>query len=125
MPHQCVRCDKFYEDGDSIVLKGCPCGGRLFFYIKKEKLEQLRKITKDTKLSLEDKKQIEQDVLDLVDIKDYEEQPVVLDIESVRVLEPGKYEIDLVHMFKNEPLIFKIGEGKYIIDLVKSFEKKG
>ena len=45
----------------------------------------------------------------------------MLDIESIRVLKPGKYELDLIHLFKGEPLVFKLEEGKYVIDLPASF----
>ena len=38
MPHQCVRCNTIYSDGASEILKGCSCGARLFFYIKKKQL---------------------------------------------------------------------------------------
>ena len=50
-------------------------------------------------------------------------EPVVLDFESIRVITPGKYEIDLVNVFKNDALIFKLEEGKYMIDLPESFKK--
>ena len=65
MPHQCVRCNTFYEDGSQELLKGCNCGGRLFFFIKKEKLEDMKKITEEVNLTKKDKEQIEQDVFDL------------------------------------------------------------
>jgi len=123
MPHQCVRCNIFYEDGANELLKGCPCGGKLFFFIKKEKLEEMRKITEDTKLTEKDRIQIEEDVFDLVGSEVDREQPVILDLEAIRVLKPGKYELDLVHLFKGEPLIFKLEEGKYMIDLVESFDR--
>ena len=123
MPHQCVRCNTFYDDGATEILKGCSCGGRLFFFIKKEKLEQAKKLSSEVKLTEEDKKQIEQDVFDLVGAEITESEPVVLDLEAIRVVKPGKYELDLVHLFKGEPLIFKLEEGKYMIDLVQSFKK--
>ena len=123
MPHQCVRCNIFYEDGANELLKGCPCGGKLFFFIKKEKLEEMRKITEDTKLTEKDRIQIEEDVFDLVGSEVDREQPVILDLEAIRILKPGKYELDLVHLFKGEPLIFKLEEGKYMIDLVESFDR--
>lgn len=123
MPHQCVRCNTFYEDGAEEILKGCSCGGRLFFYIKKEKLKEAQKLSEDIKLTQKDKEQIEKDVFDLVGQEIDKDQPVVLDMESIRVLKPGKYELDLVHLFKGEPLIFKLEEGKYMIDLVESFKK--
>ena len=123
MPHQCVRCNTFYEDGAKELLNGCSCGGRLFFFIKKEKLEDMRKITENVNLTIKDKEQIEQDVFDLVGSEIDRDQPVILDLEAIRVLRPGKYELDLVHLFKKEPLIFKLEDGKYMIDLVQSFER--
>ena len=52
-----------------------------------------------------------------------EEIPVILDLESVRVLRPGKYEIDVVNLFsKKRPLIYKLEEGKYIIDLASTIK---
>jgi predicted nucleic acid-binding Zn-ribbon protein len=122
MPHQCVRCNTFYEDGAKEILKGCTCGGKLFFFIKKEKLAEMKKLVSDAKLSDQDKMQIEQDIFDLVGSELERDQPVVLDIEAIRVMRPGKYEVDLVHLFKNEPLIFKLEDGKYMIDLLQSFE---
>ena len=123
MPHQCVRCNTFHEDGARELLKGCSCGGRLFFFIKQEKLEEMRKITEDVKLSQKDREQIEQDIFDLVGSEIDRDQPVILDLEAIRIVRPGKYELDLVHLFKGEPLIFKLEDGKYMIDLVQSFER--
>ncbi len=123
MPHQCVRCNTFYDDGATEIIKGCKCGGKLFFYIKKEKLEQAQKIAEEVKLTTQEKEQIEQDVFELVGSEIDRDEPVVLDLEAIRILKPGKYELDLVHLFKGEPLIFKLEEGKYMIDLVESFKK--
>ena len=122
MPHQCVRCNTFHDDGAKEILSGCSCGGKLFFFIKKEKMDEMKKITESIQLSKKEKEQIEHDVFDLVGSEIDNDQPVVLDFESIRVLKPGKYEIDLMHLFKNEPLIFKLEDGKYMIDLLQSFE---
>jgi predicted nucleic acid-binding Zn-ribbon protein len=119
MPHQCVRCGTLYEDGDNALLKGCDCGARLFFFIKKDKLKKIQEATEQ--LTLKEKEQIEKDVFDLVGSELDKSDPVILDLESIRILKPGKYELDLVHLFKKEPLIFKVGEGKYMIDLIASF----
>jgi len=123
MPHQCVRCNTFYEDGAEEILKGCPCGGKLFFYIKKEKLEQAKQIVSEVNLTETEKEQMEKDVFELVGSEIDEEEPIVLDLESIRVVKPGKYELDLVHLFKGDPLIFKLEEGKYMIDLVETFKR--
>ncbi len=120
MPHQCVRCNTIYDDTAQEILKGCSCGGKLFFYIKKKRLEELKETT--VKLTNKDKKQIEKDILELVGKERIEEdQPVILDFESIRILKPGQYELDLVHLFKKQPLVYKLEEGKYIIDLPVTF----
>ena len=118
MPHQCVRCNKLFEDGSAQILKGCQCGAKLFFFIKKEHLSE--KIPQ-LDLTREQKEQIETDVFDVIGVHD-PEKPVVLDLESINVLKPGKYELDLVRLFKGDPLIFKVQEGKYIIDIAESFQ---
>jgi len=123
MPHQCVRCGTFYDDGAAEILKGCGCGGRLFFYIRKEKFNKAKEVVTNVKLNHEEKKQIEDDVFDLVGVDKNRGAPVILDLESIKIKKPGQYELDLVHLFKGEPLIFKLEEGKYMIDVVESFKK--
>ena len=125
MPHQCVRCGSFFQDGATEILKGCNCGGKLFFYIKKSKMEEAKKEADKVKLSKTDKEQIEKDVFDLVGSQIDKDKTIVLDFESIRVLKPGQYELDLVSMFKKDPVIFKLEEGKYMIDLIQSFKKSG
>ncbi len=119
MPHQCVRCKIIYEDGSKEILKGCACGGRLFFYISKKKLEQTQAELPEIKE--EELQQIEKDVRDLTGQD--EESPVVLDLESIRISKPGKYEIDLINLFQGQPVIFKIKDGKYIIDIAQTFKR--
>jgi len=128
MPHQCVRCNSFFADGADEILRGCTCGGRLFFFVKQEKLESARKELEDLNLSMDQKEQIETDIYDLMGT-DRNDHPVILDIEAIRVLKPGQYELDLVHLFKGEPLVYKLEEGKYFVDLIESLKilasKKG
>lgn len=121
MPHQCVRCNTFYEDGAEEILKGCSCGSKLFFYVKKSEIDKSKKMT--ASLSDNEKKQIEKDVFDLVGGQNFDE-PVILDLESIRVLKPGKYELDLVHLFKKQPLVYQMGDGRYMIDLPETFKKE-
>ncbi|MBR9683100.1 hypothetical protein GOV03_01015 [Candidatus Woesearchaeota archaeon] len=121
MPHQCVRCNQIYQDGANEILKGCQCGAKLFFYIRKQHLEEGKKML--TNLSHEEKVQVEEDVKELIGIDTDPEKPIILDLESIRILKPGKYELDLVHLFKKDPLVFKLEEGKYMIDLPQAFMK--
>ena len=125
MAHQCVHCGEIYPAGSKELLEGCSsCGSHFFFYIGDEKLKEIRegKITPIEMPAIE-KKQVEKDIREMAGITD-EETPVILDIESVRISSPGKFEIDLVNLFKKDrPLIYKIGEGKYIIDLSSTLNK--
>ena len=122
MPHQCVRCNTFYEDGSTEILKGCKCGAKLFFYVKKAELQKAQQMTSD--LSPKEKEQIEKDVLDLVGNPKSDEAPVILDFEAISVKKPGKFELDLVKVFNpDNPLIYKLGEGKYIIDINETFDR--
>lgn len=123
MPHQCVRCNKLFEDGSQQILKGCDCGAKLFFYIKKQNIDAGKELISN--FSEEEKQQIEQDIREILHVKEELDNPVILDLESIRVLEPGKYELDLVHLFKKDPLIIKLEEGKYMIDLPQAFKKEG
>ncbi len=123
MPHQCVRCNKFYDDGANEILTGCSCGSRMFFFVKKEKLKEV----KDTLEAIQnltpvEKKEMEHDVYELVDQEELGDKPVILDLEAIRSVEPGKFELDLVRLFKKDPLIFRIGEGKYVIDINSVFD---
>lgn len=122
MPHQCVHCGEVFPSGSKEILEGCSkCTGRFFFYIRDDQLEKIRE--NPIEIPTEDKKQIEKDVREMAGITE-ESAPVILDLESVRVLGPGKFEIDVVNLFnKKRPLIYKLEEGKYIIDLASTLNK--
>lgn len=108
-----------YEDGSEELMKGCVCGAKFFFFMKKKDIEDVQNLT--IKLTPEDRKEMEADALELVGEKE-PEKPVILDLESIRVLKPGKFEIDLVDLFKGKPLVYKLEDGKYIIDIVSTFK---
>ena len=72
-------------------------------------------------LDINEKKQVEKDIREMIGIK--EEEPVILDLESVKVIKPGKFVLDVVNLFsKKRPLIYKLEEGKYIIDLASTLK---
>lgn len=131
LPHQCVHCGEIYPDASKELLEGCACGSKFFYYIRQEKVDELNRINNDEiqetieELNKSDKVQIEKDIRDITGMTEEPEKPVILDVESVRVLSPGKFEIDLVNLFsKKRPVIYKLGEGKYIIDLASTMKAK-
>ncbi len=127
MPYKCVHCSATYVDAAQEVLEGCAkCKSKFFFYIKEEKLKQMNeeKSAEENSLldlSLTEKKQIEEDIRDITGVVD-EETPVFLDFESVRVLKPGKYLLDLQKLLsKEKPRVYQLEDGKYIVDLSSYF----
>jgi len=119
MSHQCVHCGKIYPAGSKDLLEGCrECGSHFFFFINDEQLAKIKaRQLEEQPIVLENRKEVEKEIRELAGITELD-TPVILDIESVRVSGDGKFEIDLVNVFnKKRPLIYKVEEGKYIIDL--------
>ena len=123
MPHQCVHCSKIIEVGSREILEGCgSCSGKFFFYIRDEQVPGIIKSmeTPIPDFNSVDKRKVEEDVRSILKIED-DEKPVILDLESVRVLGNGKFEIDIVSLMNRRPIVFKLSEGKYIIDIEGGF----
>ena len=122
MPHQCVHCGKICPVGSKELIEGClDCGSRFFFYIRDEQLEKMKK--EPLEIPEIEKEHIEQEIREIAGISE-EDTPVILDIESVRVTGAGKFELDLVNIFqKQRPIVYKMGEGKYIIDLTPTLQR--
>ena len=115
MPHQCLGCETVYDNTSDVILKGCPkCGKKLFLYIKKipEKKEEIELSNVQKELILKEVESITGSLdLDL-------DSPIILKLENIRVLSPGKYEIDINQLMKKDkPLIYKVQDGTYVIDL--------
>ncbi len=111
MPHQCLHCGAIYDDTSTAILKGCPkCHHKLFLYIKKLPKEEEITLTK------KEKKEVVKQVKSI--LGEEPEKPVILNLENIKVLKEGKYEIDINQLLKKEkPLIVKIEKGTYIIDI--------
>jgi len=121
MPYQCVKCSHILPTGSKEILEGCnKCKGHFFFYIKEGQVEEMK--NRVVEIPEEQKTKIEQDIREMAGIID-EDAPVILDIESIRITGEGKFEIDIVKLFqRNQPLIYKLEEGKYIIDLASTLK---
>jgi predicted nucleic acid-binding Zn-ribbon protein len=122
MPHQCVNCSRIIPAGSREILEGCAsCHGRFFFYIKDEQYAKLKENKLEVEMPEADKERVEREVREIAGITDMD-APVILDFESVRVTGSGKFEIDIAKVFrKDRPLVYKLEEGKYIIDLATTF----
>lgn len=125
MPHQCVKCSAMYGDGANEILHGCSeCGHETFFYIQEDQVEEAKETVQE--LSEAEKEQIEEDARELIGDDKEDDLPVVLDFESVNIDKPGKYQLDLVNLFQDEsPLVYRLHDGKYVIDLPETMQREG
>jgi len=116
-----VRCSRIISPGSRELLEGCAnCKSHFFFYIRDDQMKEVKE--KIIKIPEDQKKQVERDIREIVGITD-QQAPVILDIESIRVTGEGKFELDIVKLFrKDQPLIYKLEEGKYIIDLASTLK---
>jgi len=100
MPHKCTNCGKLYADGDMRLLEGCECGNNRFLYIPKEKKEK-------------------------TEVEEIKKELTRFGIESIRIIAPGQYEINLEKLFEREEIIIALEEdGKYVIHLPSLLKKK-
>ncbi|MDI6885866.1 MAG: Zn-ribbon containing protein [archaeon] len=105
--HKCLRCGKKFERITEEMLMGCPeCGGNLFLYLRAGEdisaAELVDRIKIDGKVPVEGEK-----------------------IESLRILSPGIYELNLDALLERTGIIMGIKEdGSYAIHLPSLFRKK-
>ena len=112
MPHKCIKCGKIYSNGDPSLLKGCKCGNKVFVYVPKSKTEASERSTK---------KEVEVNVLKIEKDKIFPETK----IESVRIISPGCYEINIEKIMSRKEIIIALGKDDvYLIHLPSILKTK-
>ncbi|MFC2143962.1 Zn-ribbon domain-containing protein [Candidatus Aenigmatarchaeota archaeon] len=117
MPNKCARCGKIHPDDADYLLKGCDeCGSKFFFYVRNEVMGSVD--VEIDKLTPKEVEEIEKDIRDIIEPERIErDETVVLDLEAIRVVRPGKYMIDVANLFTQKPIVIRAGPGKYELDL--------
>lgn len=122
MLYRCVKCGEIYKD-NKVLIKGCKkCGGRFFILIKEDK--DLNKTEDLINLPKDEQQKIEKSIKNIIGEKEPDEKVVILDPESIRISRSGRYDLDLVKLFKKDPLVLKTADGKYFIDLARALKQK-
>jgi len=115
MPSKCTKCGKIHPDDSNYLLSGCDkCGSKFFFFIREEAAEKLEQAVAE--LSQKEIKEIEQDIRDIIPEAVKKDETVVLDLEAIQVIKPGKYRIDVSNLFEQNPIVIRVGAGKYELD---------
>lgn len=105
MPNKCRKCGFIFCD-DINILKGCPfCDSKNFIYLNKNtNYTKIENKIKNINLEINNK---------------YEK-----DIETIKIINPGSYELNLDHIFKKKDIVIELKEeGKYAIDLSSVLKK--
>ncbi len=152
MPHICTRCGNVFDSGEDI-LKGCPnCGWKKFMFVKKNPLDSKAQMQQSEQIitramgvrvpprakekesvaveAKEEKMQGSQESHLSAQIPPTRHIPTdgkckfqEKTLESVKIMAPGTYELNLPSLFERDELIMAVKEGTYFIDLASVFKK--
>ncbi|MFC2154329.1 Zn-ribbon domain-containing protein [Candidatus Altiarchaeota archaeon] len=124
MPHKCVRCGTIYEEGSQELLQGCSCGARVFMYLKQKQgveKEEVKKELEEKELKKTDVEWIETEFGDKLE---KEKRTIHLDVENLRRISEGVFELDIASLMSGKPIVIKAREGVYYIDVPYAMRKK-
>ncbi|MFZ3383705.1 MAG: Zn-ribbon domain-containing protein [Candidatus Methanoperedens sp.] len=142
MPHKCTRCESIFKDGAAIILNGCPkCGWNKFLYVRDDSpgsvpVAKIGTAANTGQISPEASNFI-REIDEILGIKEEktelknEPKPETAPkeigdrIESIRILSPGQYELNLESLLERKEIVMALKEdGTYIVNLPSVFKKK-
>ncbi len=114
MPHKCTNCEQIFEDGSGDILNGCPnCGWNKFLYVPAKPATETETDAEDTDAEIQSDK-----------VGEEKETVPDMEVESIRILEKGSYELNLESLLEREEIIMSMKEdGRYLVHLPSVFEK--
>ncbi|UUX93848.1 Zn-ribbon domain-containing protein [Methanoplanus endosymbiosus] len=140
MPHKCTQCGREFKDGSTEILNGCPsCGGKKFLYINPENLHRdvleeksIEEIAAETGQEIIEIKEPEEkrntdskDSVENENRKNRKKIELYDRVESIRVLNPGTYELNLEKLASSDGMVMKMGtDGKYVVDIMSMSKSK-
>lgn len=151
MPYKCTVCGKIYLEGSdqlkTVMLEGgCECGKKFLMYFRgaRDLAEEGETLAPEPLLdeSFGDDGDEPSQAIDIGEVASGERKeslkwldsefirmreqgkPLHLGIETIRILEEGKYEIDVGSLMRGKPIVVQTEEGVYYIDLAHAMRKK-
>ncbi|MDY6789575.1 MAG: Zn-ribbon containing protein [Candidatus Nanohaloarchaea archaeon] len=124
MPHRCMNCGREYSEDSDELIEGCECGSSLFLFQQEdEEAQDVEKLQEERDEVLDEIDQF----LEQMD-EDGEEAhknttKISFDLQSIRVIEEGVYEIDVKQLLKRVPLVVEIMDSGYYVHLPSVFKK--
>lgn len=137
MPHKCTRCEGIFKDGAAIILNGCPkCGWNKFLYVRDITPESQAGKTGKTEAIPPAASKFIKEVDELLGNKvaqresgetkrETKTEEIGERVESVRILSPGSYELNLESLLERDEIVMALKEdGTYLVHLPSVFQKK-
>ncbi|MGB8216144.1 MAG: Zn-ribbon domain-containing protein [Candidatus Methanoperedens sp.] len=134
MPHKCTRCESVFKDGAAIILNGCPkCGWNKFLYVKDADEPHSEIRTKEAvppaaTRFIKEVDEILGNKTPEADSKEVKAEPkpeIGERVESVRIVSPGSYELNLESLLERDEIVMALKEdGTYLVHLPSVFQKK-
>jgi len=150
MPHECVSCGNVLDDGSDAVLEACPdCGDTTFSYVKEvdDTAPTDEPTTQEYVDSTAENGEGEPEDEDIVeaessydrafggklgadaeetgpDTRPEEARRELMDqFETIRIVEPGSYELNLMNLYEEEEKIIALQEdGRYQVSFGSSID---
>ena len=122
MAHKCTKCGREFPDGSNEILKGCPsCGGKKFLFVREE---DRHKDVLEEKTTKELAKETGEEEFEVHPEEDTISQ--VFDrVESIRVVNPGSYELNLEKLAESDEMVIGIGKSdEYVVDITSMSKDK-
>jgi predicted nucleic acid-binding Zn-ribbon protein len=115
MPHKCTKCGREFRDGSTEILKGCPsCGSRKFLFVREE--HRHRDVLEE-KTVTEIARETSEEVLEVEEVRG-KAGDLQGRVESIRILAPGNYELNLKKLAEGSDMVVGIGkEASYLVDI--------
>jgi predicted nucleic acid-binding Zn-ribbon protein len=115
MAHKCTKCGREFVDGSTEILRGCPsCAGKKFLYVREsERHADVSEETPIGELAQENSREILE-----VQTGPQKEVQIFDRVESIRILGPGSYELNIEKLAKSDEVVVGLAkEGQYIVDI--------
>ena len=104
MPHKCTKCKKIYSNKEKqIILDGCECGSKRFFYIAHGKIKNVE-VVKENEIVSISKNEKKAEAVQCAD-----------DSCAAKNIDDSKLNID--EALQNKLSVSELEDGKYLIDI--------
>ncbi|MDI3502149.1 MAG: uncharacterized protein PWR13_171 [Archaeoglobi archaeon] len=133
MPHMCTKCGKIYEDSSEALLHGCECGWNKFLYLRSADEGRRKTVLEYVREREKELEKIDERIEEVRETESIPPEGKVMkledsesdDVASIRIIEPGRYELNLNALFERDEIIMALKrDGTYVIHFPSIFKKK-